>query len=183
VTGGAGGIGQVYGRGLAEAGASVVLADLNGEGADKAAAKLAGDGLAETPYAPILAFPIDWWNRVMQVNLTGALICTQACAPSMIERGNGRIINQVSGGAFIGGGVYSASKLGLVSLTMTLAADLGPQGVNAIAPGFVLDDAGLRALPEGSFRDSMTSTVPGKKQGRPEDLVGALNGMPCGRAS
>src|ERR1700736_4849978 len=45
VTGGAGGIGQVYGRGLAEAGASVVLADLNGDGADRAAAKLASDGL------------------------------------------------------------------------------------------------------------------------------------------
>jgi NAD(P)-dependent dehydrogenase (short-subunit alcohol dehydrogenase family) len=215
VTGGAGGIGQVYGRGLAEAGASVVLADLNGQGAEKAAANLASDGLpaigaavditdppaaaamarraidefggidilvnnaalmAEIPYAPVLSFPIDWWDRVMQVNVTGALICTQACAPSMLERGNGRIINQVSGGAFIGGGVYSASKLALVSLTMTLAADLGPKGVNvnAIAPGFVLDDAGLRALPEGDFRESLTSTVPGKKEGRPEDLVGAL---------
>jgi NAD(P)-dependent dehydrogenase (short-subunit alcohol dehydrogenase family) len=72
--------------------------------------------------------------------------------------------------------VYSASKLALVSLTMTLANELGPQGinVNAIAPGFVLDDAGLRALPEGPFRQSLVSRVPGQKEGRPEDLLGTL---------
>jgi NAD(P)-dependent dehydrogenase (short-subunit alcohol dehydrogenase family) len=215
VTGGAGGIGQVYGRGLAGAGASVVLADLNGATAEEAAAKLVTDGraaigvqvditdpaavgamaqravdefggidilvnnaalMAEIPFSSAVTFPIEWWDRVMRVNVTGALVCTQACVPFMAPRGNGRIINQASGGAFIGGGVYSASKLALISLTMTLASELGPQGinVNAIAPGFVLDDAGLRALPEGPFREAMVARVPGKKEGRPEDLVGTL---------
>jgi NAD(P)-dependent dehydrogenase (short-subunit alcohol dehydrogenase family) len=215
VTGGAGGIGQIYGRGLADAGASVVLADLNAEGAEQAATALVSDGraaigvkvditdpaaaaamaqravdefggvdilvnnaalMAEIPFASALTFPVEWWDRVMRVNVRGALVCTQACAPIMLERGHGRIINQASGGAFIGGGVYSASKLALVSLTMTLATELGPKGVNvnAIAPGFVQDDAGLRALPEGAFRESLVSRVPGKKEAPPEDLLGAL---------
>ena len=76
----------------------------------------------------ILTLPLDWWDRVMKVNVMGALVCSRAVVPSMRERGGGRIINQVSGGAFIPGGVYSISKLALVSLTTTLATELGPPG-------------------------------------------------------
>ena len=94
----------------------------------------------------------------------------------MLERGADESSIRCRAARSSAGGIYSASKLALVSLTMTLAANLGPQGVNvnAIAPGFVVDEAGLRALPEGNFRDSLTSSVPGKKEGRPEDLVGTL---------
>ncbi|MCU1459344.1 MAG: short-chain dehydrogenase/reductase, partial [Actinomycetia bacterium] len=216
VTGGAGGCGQEYGRGLTGAGAQVVLADLDGQKAKEAAAELTAQGreaigvqvditdpdaaaamaqaavdafggidilinnaalMAEIPRASILDLPLDWFERVMRVNLMGALVCTRAVVPSMVERGGGRIINQVSGGAFIPGGVYSISKLALVSLTTVLASELGPRGinVNAIAPGFVQDDAGYRSLgKEDPMRAAILAAVPGKKEGPPDDLVGTI---------
>jgi NAD(P)-dependent dehydrogenase (short-subunit alcohol dehydrogenase family) len=216
ITGGAGGIGEVYGRAMVEAGASVVLADLDGTKAEQAAGKLTADGydalgvyvditdpdaaaamadqaterfggvdilvnnaalMAEIPRDSIMTLPLDWFERVMRVNVMGALVCSRAVAPSMLARGGGRIINGVSGGAFIPGGVYSISKLALVSLTTCLATELGPQGinVNAIAPGFVADDAGYRALgADDPMRAAIEAGIPGKKEAPPSDLVGAL---------
>jgi NAD(P)-dependent dehydrogenase (short-subunit alcohol dehydrogenase family) len=216
VTGGAGGCGEEYGRGLTAAGAKVVLADLDGEMAERVAAELTAQGreaigvrvditdpdaatamvqaavdafggvdilinnaalMKEIPRASILDLPLDWFERVMRVNVMGALVCARAVVPSMVERGGGRIINQVSGGAFIPGGVYSVSKLALVSLTTVLAAELGPRGinVNAIAPGFVQDDAGYRSLgKEDPMRTAILAAVPGKKEGPPDDLVGTI---------
>jgi NAD(P)-dependent dehydrogenase (short-subunit alcohol dehydrogenase family) len=113
----------------------------------------------------------------MRVNVMGALICSRAVVPSMLERGGGRIINQVSGGAFIPGGVYSVSKLALVSLTTCLATELGPQNinVNAIAPGFVQDEAGYASLgKDDPMRAAFLAAVPGKKEGPPDDLVGTI---------
>jgi NAD(P)-dependent dehydrogenase (short-subunit alcohol dehydrogenase family) len=217
VTGGAGGIGQVYGRALAEVGAAVVLADLEAEQADLAAAKLVADGhraigvrvditdpdaarsmaeqavgrfggvdilvnnaalMKEIPRTSLATLSLDWFERVVRVNVMGALVCTQAVLPSMLARGGGRIINQVSAGAFMaGGGLYGMSKLALVSLTASLATELGPQGinVNAIAPGLVQDEAGFASLGEDEpLRHALAAAIPGKKQAPPEDLCGAL---------
>ena len=93
--------------------------------------------------------PLDEWNRIFSVNLTGALICSQAAIPSMRSRGGGRIVNQTSGGAFPAASVYGVSKLALVGLTTTLAKQLGKEGItaNAIAPGNVVSDAGQAARP------------------------------------
>jgi NAD(P)-dependent dehydrogenase (short-subunit alcohol dehydrogenase family) len=216
VTGGAGGCGEEYGRGLTSAGAAVVLADLDGARADAHAKVLRDQGrqaigvavditspdaadamvqrtrdefggvdilinnaalMKEIPMGSLLTLPLDWWHRVMDVNVMGALVCARAAVPAMLERGGGRIINQVSGGAFIGGGIYSISKLALVSLTASLATELGPQGinVNAIAPGFVADEAGYESLAKDSpMRAAILAAVPGKKEGPPDDLVGTI---------
>ena len=126
----------------------------------------------------LLTLPLDWWDRVMEVNVKGALVCTRAAVPSMLERGGGRIINQVSGGAFTPGRrCYSISKLALVSMTASLANELGPRGinVNTIAPGFVADEAGYESLAKDSpIRAAILAAVPGKKEGPPDDLVGTL---------
>jgi len=217
ITGGAGGIGSVFGRELALRGASVVLADLDAERAAGQASKLAAEGLpvagaaldvtdpasaaavvdtatatyggvdilvngaalmAEIPYAPLSRFPIEWWDRVMAVNLKGALVCAQAVVPAMRARGGGKIVSISSAGAFSKGGVYGVSKYALVSLTANLASELGADGinVNAIAPGLVVDDAGYRALPDGQVRDQLRAAVPLRThvEGPPEDLVGTL---------
>lgn len=88
--------------------------------------------------------PLDKWQKVIDVNLTGAFLFAQAAGREMLKRGYGRIINVSSvsglqssadGPHYVG---YAASKAGLFGLTRELAASWGRQGirVNAIAPGF-----------------------------------------------
>jgi gluconate 5-dehydrogenase len=94
--------------------------------------------------APPESMPLDKWQHVIDVNLTGAFLFAQAAGRRMLERRAGCIINIASDAAFHGlvGGphyaAYSASKAGLLGLTRELAASWGRQGirVNAIAPGF-----------------------------------------------
>jgi NAD(P)-dependent dehydrogenase (short-subunit alcohol dehydrogenase family) len=128
----------------------------------------------------LLTYPIEWWDRIMKVNLCGALICVQACTPSMIERGGGKIVNQSSAGAYtLSSGPYAVSKLALIGLTINLARELGPHGinVNAIAPGMIEDAAthsmGL-AFDDEHERQRLATVTPLKAFGPPEDLCGAL---------
>jgi 3-oxoacyl-[acyl-carrier protein] reductase len=83
------------------------------------------------------------WDEVMDLNLKSAMLCSQAVAPSMIERQLGAIINVVSIAGRTGGGpgagAYSAAKAGLIALTKAMAKELAPHGVrvNAISPGTI----------------------------------------------
>ncbi|MEQ9714304.1 MAG: 3-oxoacyl-ACP reductase family protein [Candidatus Asgardarchaeum sp.] len=89
---------------------------------------------------PILELPVEEWDRVIAVNLSGPFYCAKAVAKYMIEKGEGRIINISSIGGIFGfpnEPHYSASKAGLIGLTKALARELTPKGilVAAIAPG------------------------------------------------
>jgi NAD(P)-dependent dehydrogenase (short-subunit alcohol dehydrogenase family) len=213
VTGAGGGIGRAYARGLAEAGAAVVLADIAVDAARAAAAELTRDGLAAAAVAvdvtdedsvaamtaaavdefgsvdilvnnaalmaevmgrSLTTVPLDEWHRTLAVNLTGPLLCARAVVPHMRERGYGKIVNQSSGGAFLPSAHYGLTKLGLVSMTMSLAKELAPHGirVNAIAPGWVNTDAGLRTVPP-EVRAAIGAAIP-FPFGDPADLVGGL---------
>jgi NAD(P)-dependent dehydrogenase (short-subunit alcohol dehydrogenase family) len=133
--------------------------------------------MAELGYLPAVDIPIDQWNRILEVNLTGALICAQAVVPLMRKRGGGKIINQVSGGAFPAQSVYGVGKLALVGLTTTLARQLGREkiNVNAIAPGNTMSDAGKLLTPDESpFVKLLEATVAMRVRGQPDELVGAL---------
>jgi NAD(P)-dependent dehydrogenase (short-subunit alcohol dehydrogenase family) len=102
------------------------------------------------------SMPLEQWKRVLDTNLTGAFIFSQAAGRAMLEAKRGSIINvasvaglrsSVQGPHYAG---YVASKAGLMGLTRELAASWGPQGirVNAIAPGFFHS-----RLTEGVIRD------------------------------
>jgi NAD(P)-dependent dehydrogenase (short-subunit alcohol dehydrogenase family) len=121
--------------------------------------------------------PLEEWNRLMAVNVTGAINCVQALVPQMRARGGGKIVNQVSGGAFPAQSLYGVSKLALLGLTTTLARQHGRDkiNVNAIAPGNVTSEAGMAMTPDDSpFIKMLQATVAMRVRGAPDDLVGAL---------
>src|SRR5699024_10141326 len=121
--------------------------------------------------------PLEEWNRILDVNLTGALNCAQAIVPLMRQRGGGKIINQTSGGAFPAISVYGIGKLALVGLTTTLARQLGRENinVNAIAPGNTTSDAGRQLTPDDSpFIKFLEASVAMRVRGAPDELVGTL---------
>jgi NAD(P)-dependent dehydrogenase (short-subunit alcohol dehydrogenase family) len=209
-------IGRAYALGLAAAGASVVVADLNAKGAKTVAdeihaarSKAVAACVDITQPAQVAAMvqtavdafgaidilvnnaalmvevgspeaakiALEDWNRLLCVNVTGALICAQAVIPHMRARGGGRIVNQVSGGAFPAVSLYGISKLALTGVTTTLAKQLGRDKitVNAIAPGNVTSDAGRELVPPGSpFAQFLAMNVCTRAQGAPDELVGTL---------
>ena len=133
--------------------------------------------MTDLPPYGLTNMPVPDWDRVLDVNLRGPLLCTQAVIESMESRGGGRIINGLSAGAFMAGGIYGVSKYALHGLTANLAAELGSRGinVNAIAPGLVASESGYVSLPEDSpYRDVLAQQIPGKTSGPPKDLVGTM---------
>jgi NAD(P)-dependent dehydrogenase (short-subunit alcohol dehydrogenase family) len=89
---------------------------------------------------PLADLPVESWRRVLDVNLTGPLICTKYCAP-YLKRNKGSVINICSTRAFQSEPhteAYSASKGGIYALTHALAISLGPDvRVNCISPGWI----------------------------------------------
>jgi NAD(P)-dependent dehydrogenase (short-subunit alcohol dehydrogenase family) len=133
--------------------------------------------MTDLPRYTLTEMPVAEWDRVFNVNLRGPLLCTQAVVESMTARGGGRIINGLSAGAFMAGGIYGVSKFALHSLTANLATELGSRhiNVNAIAPGLIESESGFASLPEDSpVRAALEATIPGQKSGPPDDLVGTL---------
>ena len=209
-------IGRAYALGLAQAGASVVVADINAEGAKVVADEITAAGgkaiaagvditnresvadmasaasgafggidilvnnaalMAELGQLAAADVSLEDWNRIMNVNVTGALLCAQAVIPELRKRGGGRIVNQVSGGAFPAISIYGISKLALVGLTTTLARQLGREkiAVNAIAPGNTTSDAGKLLTPDDSpFIKFLEMNVAMRVRGAPDELVGTL---------
>jgi 3-oxoacyl-[acyl-carrier protein] reductase len=108
------------------------------------------------------------WDAVLDTNLKSVFLLSRAVAPGMVSRKSGHIINIASlagKNAFAGGGIYCASKWGLLGLTGCMAEDLRPFGVrvSAICPGSVATDF------------SPHSTKDPKKMLQPEDVAHAVS--------
>ena len=120
----------------------------------------------------------EHWQKTMAVNLGGAFHCIRAAGSLLLRaRQSGRIINITSvigetGNA--GQAAYSASKAGLIGLTMSTARELASRGItcNAIAPGFIETDMTAEHLPEAQ-RAKVFEQIPLNRIGRAEDVADA----------
>lgn len=136
----------------------------------------------------LLARPLDaWtvadWDLSMAVNLRAPFLLAQAAAPHLRRSGRGRLIVTSSTGGLRGHAgmpAYHASKAGLINLVRALADELGPDGVtvNAVTPGWIetpFNDAFWlhQADPEASRR-ALDASLPMRRQGTPDDVVGAV---------
>jgi NAD(P)-dependent dehydrogenase (short-subunit alcohol dehydrogenase family) len=229
VTGAAQGIGLAVARRYAEAGARVLLADLDGERAAAAGGQLstelggevvgfgvdvsAEDSVAQLAAAAseryerldiwanfaavgypkkldgffdALDFPLEEWNRIVSVNLTGSFLCSRAAAREMVAAGNGGVIINTSTTmvdrypGHRGMLAYATSKGAIEQLTMMLAAELGPRGIRALAlKPTVVETEGMREHMdavaelmgvEKAFGD-LEQLMPLRRFGAPDDVA------------
>ena len=218
VTGAGQGIGRVFARAVAEAGAVSVIADLDSTRAGSVAAELRDAGHAALAVAmdvadprsveaavaaivegfgridglvnnaalfstlamrPFEQIPLEEWEKVIGVNLTGVFLCCRAVAPVMRRVGYGRIVNISSAAVKLGRPNYLhyiASKSALIGMTSSLARELGTAGitVNAICPGAIATEIVRQTVtPEQVARIIGSQCVP--RRGVPDDLTSTLS--------
>lgn len=219
VTGGAVGIGWAIARRLAEAGANVVVADINDTGAavaslvEQTAAEVIGAhvdvsdsssivALADLtvaqfgsldiwvnnagiyPSTPVLDMTDDAWDRVLDTNLRGTFIGAREAAARMVAAGNGGVIINIASTAgyqAAGPGVahYVSSKHAVRGLTKSLAVELGPHGIRALAvaptlietPGIEAGREAFRQAGLGNVIDSYGERLPLGRVGVPDDVA------------
>lgn len=129
--------------------------------------------------APAAEHPDEWWDEIIEVNLSAQFILSREIGKGMIARGAGKIIFTASVLTFQGGinvPGYAASKGGVGQLTKALANEWAGKGinVNAIAPGYIATDntGPIRNDPDRSA--SILARIPAGRWGLPEDLGGPL---------
>jgi 2-dehydro-3-deoxy-D-gluconate 5-dehydrogenase len=128
---------------------------------------------------PISEHSDEYWDKVIDVNLSAQFILTREIGKDMAGRGYGKIVFIASllsfqGGIFVPG--YAASKGGVKQLTMAFANEWAARGVNvnAIAPGYIATD-NTKALREDAARSkSILDRIPAGRWGTPEDLMGTV---------
>lgn len=219
VTGGGRGIGRAVCRRLAEAGARVVVADLDPGAAGDVAGEIAaaggeatargldvtaGDQVAATadaavdgygaldiwvnnagiyPARPLLDMTDGDWDRVMDVNVRGAFVGSREAARRMVAAGSGGVIVNVASVAGYRGrrnlAHYSSSKHALRGLTRSLAVELGPEGIRAlaVAPTMVVTpgtEAAVRDVPADAPSHAVYSQLPLGRPGVPDDIARAV---------
>jgi NAD(P)-dependent dehydrogenase (short-subunit alcohol dehydrogenase family) len=216
VTGGGSGIGRGAADRLAQAGATVAIADLDAARLDRAAAELSGAGhrvfaitvdVAEEgsicamvertiercgrldvlvnnagiyPVSPIAEMTVEEWDRVMAVNLRGAMLCIREGAAAMRRGGAGGSIINVSSidsmhPSFVGMAHYGASKAGLNMLTRSAAIEYAPDRitVNAVCPGGVLTEGTSAAMFDG-LRARLEARIPLGRIAMPDEIGGVM---------
>jgi NAD(P)-dependent dehydrogenase (short-subunit alcohol dehydrogenase family) len=127
---------------------------------------------------PLLDTPLSAWQKILDVNLTGAWLTARQAARRMIALGKGSVVvvTSVAGlDPFPDLGAYSVSKAGLIGLAKALAKELAPSGVrvNALAPGLVETRFSAALFQDPPTYERLRAGIPMGRHGQPADLVGA----------
>ena len=123
--------------------------------------------------------PLEFWERVLAVNLTGVMLTNRAVAKRLIAQGEGGAIVNISSGAakipMHGSAEYSVSKAGVWMLTRCLALELAPHNirVNTVAPGVIDTPMALAVSSDESRRQQLERTIPLGRLGEAEDIAEA----------
>ena len=124
---------------------------------------------------PAVDFPLDAFDRVMDVNLRAVFQLCQLFGRPMLERGHGKIINLASLLSFQGGltvPAYAASKGAVAQLTKALCNEWSSKGVNvnAVAPGYMATEMNTALLADPTRMDQLSIRIPAGRWGQPDDI-------------
>ena len=232
VTGAGSGLGEATSLLFAKNGATVVLADLDVDGAERVLRQIERAGgkgrvvrtdvskpedakaLVDAavrefgrldiavnnagiggPTAPVGEYPIDGWDRIIGINLSGVFYGMRYQIPAMLESGGGAIVNMASIAGKVGlanAGGYAAAKHGVVGLTETAAVEYGARGirVNAVGPGFIKTPLiGKRAVLDAGSADAgdemqaLAALHPMNRLGEPGEVAELVRFLASDRAS
>ncbi len=120
------------------------------------------------------------WDRQMAVNVKAVFFCSQAAVRQMIPKGRGKIVNFASTSAFVSSSkpevAYDVSKGAVRQMTISLAAELAPLGinVNAVAPGTIETEMSRQSLSTEEGRAWQLARIPMGRIGKPDDIAGVV---------
>lgn len=197
MTGAASGIGRATARRFADEGAHVVALDVREPEAPAGGLAIACDVADQTSVERAVAqakerfgaihvlahfagitrdalahkMSLEQWDDVIRVNLTGSFVIAQAVAREMADGGSIVLTSSRSWLGNVGQANYSASKGGVVSLTRTLALELGKRRirVNALAPGFI--ETPMTDVVPDKVREKAVTSIPLGRIGQPEEIA------------
>ncbi|HEU0259047.1 MAG TPA: SDR family NAD(P)-dependent oxidoreductase, partial [Burkholderiales bacterium] len=197
VTGGAAGIGAAVVQRFKDEGTRVIVFDLKGDPAiditDYAAVKKAVDSAGPVDilvnnagwdmFKPFLKTDPAFWQKIISINLLGAMNLLHCVLPGMAERGRGKVVTVASDAGRVGSSgeaPYSACKGGLIALTKTLAREMASKNIqlNVVCPGLTETNM-LEQFMQGAgnpekLREAYRRAIPIGRLGKPDDLPGAI---------
>ncbi|HEY3076862.1 MAG TPA: SDR family oxidoreductase [Burkholderiales bacterium] len=197
VTGGAAGIGAAIVERFKAEGTRVVVFDLNGDPkidiTDYAAVKKAVDAAGPVDilvnnagwdmFKPFLKTDPAFWQKIISINLIGAMNLLHCVLPGMAERGRGKVVSIASDAGRVGSSgeaPYSACKGGIIALSKTLARELASKGVrlNVVCPGLTETNM-LTEFMKGAgnpekLAEAYRRAIPVGRLGKPDDIPGAV---------
>ena len=197
VTGGAAGIGAAIVKRFEDEGTKVLVFDLHSnpsvditdyETVRKAVEKagpvdILVNNAGWDMFKPFLKTDPAFWQKIISINLLGAMNLLHCVLPGMAERGRGKVVNVASDAGRVGSSgeaPYSACKGGIIALTKTLAREMASKNIqlNVVCPGLTETNM-LEQFMQGAgnpekLREAYRRAIPMGRLGKPEDLPGAI---------
>jgi NAD(P)-dependent dehydrogenase (short-subunit alcohol dehydrogenase family) len=140
------------------------------------------------PVAMTADYPLDGWEKVLNINLSGVFFGMQAQITAMLKSGGGSIINMASVLGSVGGArspAYTAAKHGVIGLTQTAAWEYGTKGVriNAVGPGFIHTPMVHNLEADPAINAALIAAHALGRLGRPEEVAELVTWLASDRAS